>query len=76
MKKLNRIGYSKIFLGILILMMVAIPMVSALEIDNIKDVNYDKMSLGYPEITIKNSFLWIISLDPILDTKINNGIII
>ena len=53
---------------------LVLPLISAEDVgytfDNIKSVDYNKMGLGYPEITIKNSFAWIIPLDPILDTKI------
>jgi hypothetical protein len=61
---------TKILLMMLIGMILVLPLCSAFEFDNIKSVDYDKMSLGYPEITIKNSFAWIIPLDPILNTKI------
>jgi len=60
----------KLLLTLFLTLFLVLPMISATDIDNIKDVNYDKMSLGYPEITIKNSFLWVIPLDPIVDVKI------
>ena len=54
----------------IILGMFLISFTSAVDWDNIKDVNYNKMSLKYPEITIKNSLLWVIPLDPILNIKL------
>lgn len=56
--------------AIVLLAVFSACLTSAWEFDNIKEIKTDKPSLGYPEITIRNSFLWAIPLDQILDVKL------
>jgi len=60
-------------LVILCIGLFSIPNISSADWDNIKEININKMSLGYPEITLKNSLLWVIPLSPILDTRITTN---
>ena len=46
----------RIALVIAMALLLVLPLVSAGEWDNVKEVKWDKLNLGYPEITIKNSF--------------------
>lgn len=64
------------FIILAMALLLVLPMISAGElttIDNIKDTTYLGESIGgYPEITLKNSLLWIIPLDPITDIKLSS----
>ncbi len=55
----------KLFALIFFMFLLVVPLISAWEFDNIKNVDYSNLSWDYPTITIRNSFLWIIPLDPI-----------
>ena len=57
----------KKFILMMFVMILLFGSVSAWEWDNIKSVDYKELSLNYPTITLKNSLLWIIPLDPIVD---------